>query len=219
MSKIYNNSDILKEKKKQLEELQKIYQEKKGSAIDQFTNIDDILRATHNIQVDMLYMLKNLAMSSALQNELLYHIYIKGFGGKREDIKIEGLDSLFGNRMVTKNIKLSNITPSTDNEEVYNLDGNGYVVEIIFLSSDSSTDNKEYSVRVTSNDNIIYDDSWDNFNSSSEYQNGATAFDNDRNGYYILNLQNFFFRNGFKINVYNSSATFTEINIKYHKEE
>lgn len=122
------------------------------------------------------------------------------------------------NDLKTKVLDLSNPLNLGTEENIIKVEGKGFVEEIKFTSSTSTTDNKSYKVRIQCDNNTIYDDSWDNFVIRALYEEGITAFEDTINSKYILFFRNFFYTKNFLIRLYNSSAAFSHIFVKYHKE-
>ncbi len=116
-------------------------------------------------------------------------------------------------KIIVKNIENTKIT---GNEIVFEITGTGILAECKFQSSTSTTDNKTYSVRVLSDKDMIYQGTWGNFESRSYYESDLTAYDDDINGFYILSFKNIAYLKKLKIEVYESSAIFTNIYVKYH---
>lgn len=92
----------------------------------------------------------------------------------------------------------------------------GIINEISFRSVSSVPANGIFSIRVTADENIPYADSYTNFAARHKYETDMTAFDDD--DFYIVQFQNIAFNKSILIEVYDSTATFSRIYMKYHKE-
>jgi len=115
---------------------------------------------------------------------------------------------------MVKNIENPKITGS---ESVFGISGTGILAEVKFQSSNSTVNNKAYSVRILSDKDIIYNGTWTNFESRSYYEADMTCYEDAINGYYILSFKKVAYLKNLKIEVYESTATFINIYIKYHE--
>lgn len=198
------------QRKQQLLKLKQEQKERMSGFLDQFTKTDELL---YYLLQEQRYTNEQLE----LNNKLLYAIYQQGGAVPSGEFSSQEVDIDIGNRMRTKFLNLE--TPQVgSNFEVLKVEGRGYVEEIKFIGSTSSTDNKLYSVKITADDNIIYNDSWVNFETRSYHETDVTCFEDDNNSKYVLHFMNFFYIYNFSVEIYNNSAEFTQIYIKYHEE-
>lgn len=198
-------------------ELDKIIQEKKKnlksnnlfSPLDKFTKIDDLLR--ENIK------------QQHLTNQLLLALYYK----KEKDGKIvpiqpnrvdtsailEGFrgDDIY--RTIVRNIENPKITGS---EKVFEIQGSGILAEVKFQSSNSTVNNRNYGVRIVSDKSMIYQDTWANFFNRSFHETDLSCWEDIPNSCYLLVFQKIAFAKNLMIEVYGSTATFSNIYLKYH---
>lgn len=183
--------------------------------IDNFTKIDDLLRET-------VIALRSSIKEQRINNKLLLAIYYKN--GEKGKIQPNGIDTSAilsdlnlrdDYKTLVKNLENVKIT---GNEIVFEISGIGIIAEIKFQSSNSTTDNKNYAVRIHSDKDLIYGGTWTTFESRSYYESDLTCYNDDINGYYILSFKNVAYLKNLKIEVYESSATFTNIYMKIHKK-
>jgi len=135
--------------------------------------------------------------------------------------EIEGIDALAGNKYTTKIFHVDNVKFSILNrdEMIFKLEGSGIISEIELVSSNSTVNNKNYKVRIVADDNVIYNDSWDNFNSRTMHEADMTAFNNDViANKYVLLFQDICYEDSCYLEVYESYADFDYINVKYHEK-
>ena len=104
-----------------------------------------------------------------------------------------------------------------EKEIIFEQEFEGALAEVLFVSSTSSTDNKAYSARVVADDNIIYEDSYTNFEARSNHETDMACFEDEIDDKYLLQFQNVSFNQKILVEVYNSSALFERIYIKYHR--
>ena len=203
---------LIDEKKRKILELRRSLELNKRSAIDQYTQIDEILR-----QLLQEQQITNEQLS--ITNKLLYAIYLMGGvggEGKGEIPKVD-LSELGSNRFRTKVVHLS---PSGNigTQRIFKVEGAGYVEEVKFISSNSSANNKSYSVRVIADDSVIYDATWDEYESRSLHETDVTAFNDTNNSVYVLHFRNIFYVYNFTVEIYDNLATFQNVYVKYHEE-
>lgn len=97
--------------------------------------------------------------------------------------------------------------------EVVNEAFGGAVSEIVLLSDASEARNKQYSVQVITDGNIVYDDTWERFEAKSNYFTDLSAFDDGT--FFALLLNNIFFNETIRILIYDAdNATFDSITVK-----
>ncbi len=180
-----------------------------GLNIDKYTQIDDILRELYKQQ--------------QLTNKLLYSLYLKSGSSNTTIINpSEGItgDSLEGLLSERYRSKVKNFVNQiiTGTKVILEMEGSGAISEMLFLSSDALAANAVYGVRIISDGIIIYQDTYTGFTSRSNYETDMTAFNDAGNSNYVLTFQSIAYDNSFKIEVYDSTATFTDIYIKYHEK-
>ncbi len=89
----------------------------------------------------------------------------------------------------------------------------GAINEILFLSAYGDEENKNYSVEIIVDGNVIYVDNWDDFAVRSNYETDMTCFHDD--DYYVLHFMANFFEESVYIRVFNvGTPTFTLIRLK-----
>ncbi len=198
---------INKETEKKIKEFFKT--KPKFNPIDKFTSVDELLK-------------ENIKQQHLTNQLLLALCYKKEKDGKIVSIQPNGIDTsaiiegLKGGDNYKTMVK--NITSTiTGSENVFGIKGTGILAEVKFQSSNANVNNKAYSVRILSDKDIIYNGTWSNFESRSYYEADMTAYEDAINGYYILSFKKVAYLKNLKIEVYESSATFTNIYIKYHE--
>jgi len=179
--------------------------------LDKFTEIDDLLR-------------ENIKQQHFTNQLLLALYYKKEKDGKIVPIQPNGIDTsaiLEGLRgagddykTLVVNIEGEKITGS---ETIFKISGTGILAECKFQSSNLDVNNKAYGVRIYSDKDIIYQDTWANFESRSFFETDMTCYE-DVIGYYILSFKTIGYLKNLKIEVYDSKASFTNIYIKYHQK-
>nr|BDI55235.1 MAG: DUF2961 containing protein [uncultured archaeon] len=133
---------------------------------------------------------------------------------------IEGLEDIGGSRYRSRVLRVDNIKFSALNrdEMIFKLEGGGIISEIELVSSNLIVNNKNYKARVVADDNVIYNDSWDNFQSRTMHEVDMTAFDDDNNLKYVLLFKDISYDETCYLEVYESYAEFDYINVKYHEK-
>lgn len=179
--------------------------------VDRYTNIDELL-------VELIEQQEHTNKLLVLTNRILFMSLKNQLGGKTPII--EGIEDIAGNRYRTRVIRVDNVKFSTLNrsERIFTIKEAGMISEIELVSSNSTSDNKNYKVRVVADDNPIYNNSWDDFNSRSNHEADMTAFENTNDSKYVLLFQDIIFDESCYLEVYESYATFDYINVKYHEK-
>ena len=104
-----------------------------------------------------------------------------------------------------------------EKEIVFQGNFEGGLAEILFVSSTSTTNNKAYSARIVADDNIIYQDSYTNFEAKNATETDMACFEDEFNNWYLLQFQKVNFMKSILVEIFDSSATFLRIYVKYHK--
>lgn len=196
---------------------------KKGTIIDEFTSIDDLLRVTIQDLQDLIMEQRETNRQMQINNKLLLALYYKedsdGNLVQRDPMGIDTaiLESISrGGAHITRVVNIINRTIG-EKEIIFEQKFEGALAEVLFISSTSTTNNKSYSARIVADDNIIYEDSYTNFESRSNYETDMACFEDELNDVYLLQFQNVNFNQKVLVEVYDSSATFQRIYIKYHR--
>ena len=159
---------------------------------------------------------RDLIEEQHISNKLLLHILFK------EDVGIvpyepkgidteEILESLgAGDDYQTLNRILSGKEANISEKGV------GFIDTIKLVSNTTTTDNKDYSIEIVCDDNIIYKDSWDNLEARTATERGMVCYEDDIKGQYLLIFRNIFYTESFEMKVFNSEATFSLVQVKYH---
>lgn len=182
--------------------------------LDKWTKIDDILR-------DNSKLLNKLINEQIKTNQYLVALLNKKF----VDIDLALPESIGGEIIKNLNYLYKTITHKWTNQVVASSDkltilkGNytGIVSEVMIRTSDAAAANKNYSFRILADNEIIYDDTWDNFNTENGLMSDMSAFDNGT--WYVLAFNTIAFTNAIEIEIYNlsNSITFSKVFIKYHR--
>ena len=194
-------------------ELEKKIEEKKkaiASFKDKFTTQDELTELIRlQEQTNELLILTNRILFTQLKTQL---------GG--ETPILEGLGGLMGDNYRTRVFRVDNLKFSILNrsEKIFTLKGSGIISEIELVSSNLSVDNKAYSVRIVADDNIVYDNSWDVFETRNMHEADMTCFDDTNNEKYVLLFQGICYNDSCTLEIYDSSAEFDYINVKYHEK-
>lgn len=218
----------LRKIKESLEKKAKVTSQKikkqKGSVIDKFTNIDELIYENNVALQDLIQDQRETNRQLQITNKLLLALYFKeDSDGNLVASQPNAIDSgeilreiSRGGSQITRVITETNKTITGD-ESIFQEEFEGAIAELLFVSSTSSSDNAVYGVRVIADDNNIYEDTYSNFSARSNIETDMAAFEDEINSWYLLQFQNVYFQNSIKIEVYNSTATFERIYIKYHR--
>lgn len=133
---------------------------------------------------------------------------------------IEGLEDIVGNKYRTLIKRVDNIKFSILNrdEKIFELKGSGIISEINIISSNTTTDNKDYKARVIADGEIIYNDSWDGFNNRTMHEVDMSAFNDENDSKYVLLFKDICYDESCYLEIYESHADFDYVNIKYHEK-
>lgn len=177
---------------------------------DKFTSQDELrILIEHQEKTNELLILTNRILFTQLKAQL---------GG--ETPILEGLEGLSGDSYRTKVFRVDNLKFHLLNrkERIFLFEGSGIISEIELISSNSDSDNKEYRVRIVADDNIVYDNSWDEFETRNMHEADMTCFDDNNNDKYVLLFQGICYNDSCYLEVYDSYAEFDYINVKYHEK-
>ena len=183
----------------------------KGRTLDKFTNIDELI-------IELIEQTENTNELLVLLNRIsLAQLKVQSGG---EMPVIEGLEGIGGSRYRSRVLRVDNVKFSIVNrdEMIFKLEGGGIISEIELISSNLNVNNKAYSVRIIADDNPMYVGTWDSFESRTMHEADMTAFDDTNNDKYVLLFQNIMYDSLCYLEVYNSSAEFDYINVKYHEK-
>ncbi len=196
---------------------------KKATILDDFTSIDDLLRNLIIDIQDLTLEQRETNRQMQINNKLLLALYYQedseGNVIQRDPMNMDTaiLESISkGGAYITRVVNLTG-TAITGKKIVFEQEFEGALAELLFVSSTSSSDNKDYSARVVADDNIIYQDSYTNFESNSNFETDMACFEDEINSKYLLQFQNVNFNQKILVEIYESSATFERIYIKYHR--
>jgi hypothetical protein len=189
----------IEEKKKQIS----AFKERFKLDIDKYTKQDEIL-------LELLKEQEETNKLLVLNNRILLTLLKTQFG---ENINlIESLEGYGEGDYQTINIQ-------TSGEDVYyRKEGTGYIELIRLVSSSSDVNNKDYSIEVICDDNVLYKGTWDTLEARSATEKGMVCFEDDIDSQYILNFLGNYYSESFEVKVYESNATFSLFQIKYHSK-
>lgn len=220
------NVDLEKFTTKQLEKIKAGLLKEKASfapkinVLDKFTNIDELLIENTIATRDSIIEQRETNRQMRISNRLILALLVeeledgtvirKDVSGIDTDKILESIGKGGGRTTIVKS--LPNFS---GNKTVFELSDSGFVIEIMFKSSTSSTDNKDYSVRVSADNTIIYQDSFATFESHNKFERDMTCYEDTRDSYYFLQFKNISYKNKFVVEIYESEATFEQVYIKY----
>ncbi len=201
----------------------KTFKRKEG-IIDRFTSIDELLIDTIKSLQDLTQEQKETNRQMQINNKLLLALLIEeGADGTMVAKGTAGIDTSAileeigrGGAIITRRIDLANIDIS-GKQIIFEGEFEGGLTEVLFTSSTSTTDNKDYSARVVADDEIVYQDTFTNFESRGGTETDMACFEDEINSWYLLQFQKVNFMNKILVEIYDSSATFLRIYIKYHR--
>lgn len=187
----------------------------KINPIDQYTSVDEIL-------INNQLALNNLIKQQMITNKLLIAM-IQGMGnGAGLPIKEGALTGIISgmvneNSYKTLRYEFEN-QPIIGSSTVMTDTGAGNIAEAMFLTPyvADGDDNQIFTVRIVSDGNPIYNNSFLNYLVSSNFEVDMTAFDNGE--YNCITFQNIAFNESIHVEVNSSKATFTRIYVKLHKK-
>ena len=191
--------DKIEEKKKQIA----AFKEQFINPIDKFTKQDEIL-------LELLKEQEETNKLLVLNNRILLTLLKTQFG---DDINlIESLEGYGEGDYQTINIQ------TTGKDVSYRKEGVGYIELIRLVSSSLDVNNKDYSVEIISDDNVLYKGTWDTLEARSATEKGMVCFEDEIDNQYILNFLGNYYSEYFEVKVYDSKATFSLFQIKYHNK-
>jgi hypothetical protein len=126
------------------------------------------------------------------------------------DIKQQITDKIKTKKYTTSVVRL--VEPIIGKKTILSQKGEGAISEMVFLGVSTVAANKEYSIQISTDGNIIYNDTWDNLSSISAYVSDMSCFDDGT--YYVLAFQDLFYQESIFVQVQNSSADFSLIYLK-----
>ena len=176
---------------------------------DKFTQQDELL-------VELIEETEQTNKLLVLSNRLLLAL-LKAQYGNGEIPVIEGLEGFGGSKYRTRVIRFDNVK---ETGRIFLLSGAGVISEVELISSNSSVNNKDYGVRIVADDNIIYDNSWDEFEARNMHEADMTAFEDSNNDKYVLLFQDICYEDSCYLEIYgmHTSCEFNYINVKYHEK-
>lgn len=193
----------------------------KLNVIDTFTNIDELLVKTlerMNVLIDeqeetnRQLQISNKILLGLLIEELEDGTVVRRDGSGIDTSKIlESIGEGGGRTTLIKSIP----NFSGDNKTIFEFSDSGYIIEIMLKSSTLTIDNKDYSIRVSADSKIIYQDSFANFESRNYFETDMTCYEDEDEGYYYLQFKNIEYKNSFLLEIYSSEAKFEQIYLKY----
>ena len=191
--------------------------------IDKFTSIDELLIQSIQETRDLIMEQKETNRQMQINNKLLLALFYKesadGSVVQRDPIAIDTsiLEEISrGGAITTRKIDLINQNIS-GKQVIFEGEFEGGLAEILFTSSTSTTDNKDYSVRILADNDPQYQGTFTEFEARGGTETDMACFEDEINEWYLLQFQNVNFSNKILIEVYDSSAEFIRIYIKYHK--
>ena len=212
-----------------IEELRKKVQEKKANfskslkidsskILDKYTNIDELVRdlvlAQHETN-DALNMTNKLLIALYLQEASDGSLVAKQPNGIIDTSAIlEGLRG--GDDYRTLNKIIHN---ETGDKTILEIKGSGIIDVIKFVSSNASVDNKDYSVRIRSDTTILYANTWAEFEARTPSERGMVCYEDDiTHNEYLLIFKTIAYSENLTIEIYESNATLSLIQVKYHEK-
>ena len=125
---------------------------------------------------------------------------------------LEGLESITKDDYQTLNKILSGKDVNISEK------GSGVIDTIKLVSLTTSVDNKDYSIEIVCDDNILYKDSWNNLETRTATERGMVCYEDDIKEQYLLIFRTILYTESFEIKVFDSKATFSLFQIKYHRK-
>lgn len=133
-------------------------------------------------------------------------------------IKKQSQNRFAGEVIHTRSIREKNKTGTKF--EVLNIkEGSGKVIRFLMISGTAAgTDNKAYSIKIIADNNILYDDTYANFEAESAtilslQDTNMLAYEDGTNNYYIFFVKDIYFNKNILIEVDSNSATFDVIRV------
>lgn len=192
--------------------------------LDRYTSIDELLR-------ENIMSTRELAEQQQMTNKLLY-AQIKALaalpqGNISPQALIQGISpsEMMDIQRNLSGVQYRSMKRQTSNEVISGKktvmtlkDESGIIAEILFLTAFGTTTdaNTVFGVRIISDGETMYEDTFTNYQVSSNYETDMTAFYDS--SYNCLQFQNIAYEHSIHVEVYSSTATFTRIYVKYHKK-
>ena len=197
----------------------------KLNIIDKFTSIDELLIENTIALKDLIQDQRETNRQLRISNKLLLGLLVEesadGTISLRGDSGIDTAAILEeiggGGTIISRKIDLANVNVN-GKKVIFEGEFEGGLAEVLFTSSTSTTDNKNYSVRIVGDDEIMYQDTFTNFEARGGTETDMACFeDSDVNSWYLLQFQNIYFSNKILVEIYDSSAEFIRVYVKYHR--
>lgn len=203
-----------------------IEQKIKGTGLlDKFTSIDELLIDNTTAIRQLIEEQRDTNRALNVTNKLLLALYIQEDADGNYTARLPGdidttgiLEALEGGGEEKTHIKsLPNMT-ITGKKQVFAIFGNGRLIEVLFKSSASNSDNKHYSARIIADNENEYEDTFDNFTARNYFERDLTCYEDTQENKYILQIQNIGYSDSLIVEIYDSVAIFEQIYIKYQGE-
>lgn len=178
-----------------------------GSFLDGFTSIDELMEV-------QLLLLNKLLNKMNLNNQLLaYWIQTQSqipasVDGDRPAVPL----SLGGEKYKTFVYRASGLS---GDGIIFEKRITGVISELLLLSTYGVSGNDDFSIKITSDNDVLVDTTYSNLTTSSNYEKGMTAFNDETK--YVLQFQDIAFSNSIEVLVYNNNATFDNVVVKYQQ--
>lgn len=195
-----------------------------SNIIDRYTKIDDLLKTTINTLNELIkqQQFTNSLLYELLKTERTQNLLVGGTPQTslpQQNINVDvgslqGLTSIGGNRYKTTAKTQYNIAINPE-LTLYEENHGGALQELVLLASDGAAANAIFKLQILADGEKVYDDSYTNLASLSDYESDMTAFDDGT--YYVVAINTVFFEESIKIWVYESTATFDYIYMKIVK--
>jgi len=180
--------------------------------LDKFTSIDELLRENITAQRDLFD-------EQRTTNKLLLALYYKDGAGV--SIQPNGVDTtaiLEGLRGGDDYRTLNKIIHNeTGDKTILEVVGSGIIDVIKFVSPTTTVDNKDYSVRIRSDTTILYANTWTELEARTPNERGMVCFEDEDSNEYLLMFKTIAYSEKFTIEVYDSNATLSMVQVKYHE--
>lgn len=180
---------------------------KKFDIIDTFTSIDELLEVIALLQ-------QQTYKQQELTNKLLY-LLIQSIGqGQPVQVDLGNTSNLLSISDEYKTFIFQRVNFSGD-AVVFEKQASGIISELSFLSDVSDSDNADFSIKIVSDNDVLVDKTYTELAGKNNYRTDITAYNDS--SYYALIFKDIAFSSNIVIQIYNSSATFDEIYLKYHE--
>ncbi len=184
--------------------------------IDKFTSTDELLKQN-------LISLRDLNEEQHITNQLLLNILFKtGTDGSIAPYQPNSIDTESilsglkgGDDYQTLNPIMLNINGKDAGIRV---EGSGIIDTIKFVSSTTTTDNKDYTVEVKCDKTILYNNTFAELEARTGTERGMVCYEDLLAFKYLLIFRTILYTNGFEIRVLNAKGKFEMFQVKYHKK-